>query len=113
MFNKRYALLICGILAAILGACLLYFFNPEVTSCYPRCPFYVLTGLQCPGCGTLRGLHALMHFQFADAWRHNPGMIVSIPAIGLFILFPRICKNVIVGRVVLVATLAWWFSRNF
>lgn len=112
MFNKRYALLICGILAAILGACLLYFFNPEVTSCYPRCPFYVLTGLQCPGCGTLRGLHALLHFRFYDAWRYNSVMIVSIPVVALFPFFPRLCRNVIVGKAILVVILIWWVVRN-
>lgn len=111
--NRRHALLIGGILAAILGACLLFFFNPETTSCYPRCPFHVLTGLQCPGCGTLRGLHALMHFRLADAWRFNPGMVVSIPVIALFLLFPRLCKNAFVGKMVLVGTLAWWIARNF
>lgn len=113
MRNKRRALLICGIFAAILGACLLFFFNPETTSCYPRCPFYVLTGLQCPGCGTLRGLHALMHLRLADAWRFNPAMIFSIPVIGLFLFFPRLCKNVFVGKIVLATTLVWWIIRNF
>ena len=113
MLNKRHALLIGGILAAILSACLLFFFNPETTSYYPRCPFYALTGLQCPGCGTLRGLHALMHLHLADAWRFNPGMVVSIPVIGSFLLFPRLCKNVFVGKTVLVTILVWWIVRNF
>ena len=113
MCNKRRVLLICGLLAAILCACLLFLFNPETTSCYPRCPFYALTGLQCPGCGTLRGLHALMHLQLADAWHFNPAMIVSIPVIVSFLLFPRACKNVIVGKMILVATLVWWIVRNF
>ena len=112
MRNKRHVLWVCGILAAILGACLLFLFNPETTSYCPRCPFYVLTGLQCPGCGTLRGLHALMHLHFSDAWRYNPAMIVSIPVIGLFLVFPRFCENVFVGKTVLALTLVWWIARN-
>lgn len=112
MRNKRHVLLICGSLAAVLGACLLFFFNPETTNCYPRCPFYVLTGLQCPGCGTLRGLHALMHLQLAEAWRFNPAMIVSIPVIALCLFSPKMCKNVLVGKTILFAILAWWIVRN-
>ena len=93
MRNKRYVLLVCGFLAAILGACLLFLFNPETTSYYPRCPFYVLTGLQCPGCGTLRGLHALMHLHLADAWRFNPAMIVSVPYNWVVSFIPQILQE--------------------
>ena len=113
MRNKRHVLLICCILAVILGACFLFFFNPATTRCYPRCPFYALTGLQCPGCGTLRGLHALMHLRIVDAWQFNPAMIVSIPVIGLLLLLPRLCKNVIVGKTILALVLIWWAVRNF
>ena len=109
---KKHALMICAVLLTIVGACLVFMFNPETTSCYPRCPFYALTGLQCPGCGTLRGLHALMHLRFAEAWRHNPMMIALIPLIISFSLFPRLCKNVKVGWVILASTVFWWISRN-
>ena len=104
--------MICGVLAAIFGAYLIFVFNPETTSFYPRCPFYVLTGLQCPGCGTSRGLHALLHLRLAEAWRYNPMMMASIPLIISFTLFPRLCKNVIIGWIVLAVTLVWWIVRN-
>lgn len=105
-------LIICSIIATVIGMCLLYFFDPETTTQYPRCPFYALTGLQCPGCGTLRGLHALMHLRLLEAWRYNPLMIASIPFIILLSLFPRFCKSVKVGWMVLAATLLWWIARN-
>ena len=112
MSDKRHALWTCGVLAAILGACLLFFFSPESTSFYPRCPFYVLTGLKCPGCGTLRGIHALLHLRFADAFRFNPLMVVSIPLIVVLLISPRICKSVWMGRSILLVVLAYWVIRN-
>ena len=33
--------------------------DPNELGGYPTCPFYGLTGCYCPGCGSLRGLHAL------------------------------------------------------
>lgn len=104
--------MICGILAAILGACLLFFFNPESVSLYPRCPFYVLTGLKCPGCGTLRGIHALLHFRIIDAFRFNPLMVVSIPLIVMLLISPRSRRSVWMSWSVLLVVLAYWILRN-
>jgi len=35
--------------------------SPFVPGSYPTCPFLLLTGLHCPGCGSLRALHELAH----------------------------------------------------
>ena len=105
-------LVIGGIVAALAGALLLFFFNPETTSFYPRCPFYVLTGLKCPGCGTLRGIHALLHFRIIDALRFNPLMVVSIPLIVVLLISPRSCKSVWMSRIVLFVVLVYWIMRN-
>ena len=106
------ALVIGGIIAAFAGALLLFFYNPETTSFYPRCPFYVLTGLKCPGCGTLRGIHALLHFRIVDALRLNPLMVMSIPLLVVLLISPRSCKSVWMGRGVLLVVLAYWIMRN-
>ena len=41
-----------------------------------------VTGLLCPGCGTLRGLHQLLHGHLAAAFRLNPVMVLSLPLLG-------------------------------
>ena len=41
--------------------------SPFVPGSYPTCPFLALTGLQCPGCGSLRALHELAHGNVAAA----------------------------------------------
>lgn len=49
----------------------------------PPCPVLALTGLFCPGCGSTRAMHALLHGDVARAWAMNPLMLVSIPLLGL------------------------------
>jgi len=44
----------------------------------PACPFHALTGLWCPGCGSTRCLHALVHLDPAQAMAMNPLLVLSI-----------------------------------
>ncbi len=67
----RYKLHFATAALAVLAACL-YRFPPSQYGFYPRCPFFVLTHLQCPGCGMTRALAALLHGQFAASWHYNP-----------------------------------------
>lgn len=41
--------------------------DPNEPGHYPLCPFLRWTGLLCPGCGGLRGAHALAHGDLAGA----------------------------------------------
>jgi Protein of unknown function (DUF2752) len=64
---------------AAVGAAILYFFDPTKYGFYPRCPLFLLTGWECPSCGTLRALHQLAHGHFAAAWRFNPLFVSLLP----------------------------------
>jgi hypothetical protein len=68
-----------------LVAALLYLFSPEATRWYPRCPFHCLTGLNCPGCGSLRALHAVLHGQVIEAFCFNPLLVVCLPIVGTWL----------------------------
>jgi hypothetical protein len=46
---------------------------------FPRCPFNQFTGFWCAGCGTQRALHALLHFDIADAAAMNVLALVAVP----------------------------------
>ena len=71
-----------GLGAAIcltLGAgALLFFFNPSDYAFYPRCFFHNVTGLLCPGCGSLRALHQLLHGRILAAARCNALLILAL-----------------------------------
>jgi hypothetical protein len=74
-------------LAVGMGAlAVLFFFDPATHGFYPRCAFHELTGLECPGCGTLRALHQLLHGNFLAAWRLNC-FVVSLLPVGIWLGF--------------------------
>ncbi|MEU1805161.1 DUF2752 domain-containing protein [Streptomyces sp. NPDC019937] len=45
--------------------------DPHQPGHYPVCPLFRLTGLYCPGCGGLRGAHALAHGELLPALGDN------------------------------------------
>lgn len=55
-----------------------YFFNPATTFFIP-CPFHYTTGLFCPGCGSQRAIHLLLHGNVFGAFRFNPLMVLTLP----------------------------------
>ena len=69
-----------------VGALYLFLFEPGKSGFFPSCPFRALTGFACPGCGSTRGLHCLLHGQLAAAFEFNPLLILSLPFF-LFALF--------------------------
>ncbi len=88
------------------------------------CPFYSLTGLYCPGCGSGRAVYLALHGHFAESFRYNPALyVLGIPA-GLVLLheyarlvFPRlglrpirVSRGVTLG--VILALIAYWIARN-
>ena len=67
-------------LAAALG--LLFCFNPASTQLYPPCPLHALAGLYCPGCGSLRAVHQLLHGHVRAAFGYNPVLLIILPFLG-------------------------------
>lgn len=43
------------------------------------CPLNAATGLYCPGCGTLRALHQLLHGQLGRSLAFNPLTVLAVP----------------------------------
>ena len=78
-----------------MGASLLilyYFYNPVTTLWAPKCLLKVATGLQCPGCGIQRALHALLQGRFSEAIHYNYFLLFSGPYIlsfGVRALLPQ------------------------
>jgi hypothetical protein len=76
--NKRLTALLLW-LSIALGATYLFIFEPGKTGFFPACPFRTLTGFTCPGCGSTRGLHRLLHGDVVSALEFNPLMVLSLP----------------------------------
>ena len=82
--KKKYKFIV-GILVLLLVS-LYYFFNPTVSNFFPKCPFYSMTGLFCPGCGSQRAIHDMMHLNIFEAINHNALMLFTFTfGIGLYL----------------------------
>lgn len=53
--------------------------DPARSHRYPRCIFLSLTGLECPGCGTTRAMHQMLHGDLLHALDLNPLAMVALP----------------------------------
>ena len=115
------AALIWATLAA--GAVYIFIFEPGKSGIFPGCPFRTVTGFACPGCGSTRGLHCLLHGKVVAAFEFNPLLIVSLP----FLLYAlvRYTTAAVHGRplhwkqvnpkyvwLLVAAILSFWVFRN-
>jgi len=67
--------------AAVLA--LVALVDPNEPGHYPTCPFLALTGHWCPGCGTLRSMHAVTQGDVADAAGFNLLALASLPVLAV------------------------------
>lgn len=83
---------------------------------FPTCPFHLLTGWNCPGCGGLRMTHDLLHGDFAAAVTDNVFLLVGLPLLAIWLavrarggrkLMPRAAV-----AIVIVAAVTWTVVRN-
>jgi len=63
------------------GSLFLFLFNPSnpANQFFPKCPFRLITGLQCPGCGTTRACYQLLHLHPVAAFKLNPLTMMTLP----------------------------------
>jgi hypothetical protein len=90
MYRRSTVVGIWFLLAA--GAVYLFLFEPGRSGFFPVCMFRLLTGLTCPGCGTTRALHEIVHGHFLTAFMLNPLLLIASP----FLLFAFMRYSVIV-----------------
>ena len=68
-----------GVLVAGAAVLILFFCDPLRVPIYPQCLFHQMTGLDCPGCGSLRAMHALLHGNIVAAVHFNAFLVLSLP----------------------------------
>ncbi|MXV37404.1 DUF2752 domain-containing protein [Flavobacteriaceae bacterium Ap0902] len=91
MKNSVLAIILCLLLVGLI--ILYYNFNPSSSdSFFPSCPTYTIFGLYCPGCGTQRTIHYLLHGEVLKALRYNPLFVILLPLSILLIIHYLIPK---------------------
>lgn len=68
---------------ALSGVLLVAAVDPNQPGHYPLCPFRAFTGLDCPGCGSLRAVHALAHGDVVGAANDNLLAVLLLPIVVL------------------------------
>lgn len=103
-----------GILGTLVAGAVfaLYRFDPATATVFPPCPFHLMTGHHCPGCGSLRALHSLLHGHLVGAVSLNPLMVVSIPVLGVLCLDPSWVYRRWVPWVALGILMTYGIARN-
>lgn len=109
-----------GIPAAALGALwFLYRFGALVP-----CPFHLLTGLHCPGCGSGRALAALLRLDIGAALGYNVLFVIALPLMAYYLLkqyivlvfrrdlLPLFDMSARGMMTVLILLVAFWVLRN-
>lgn len=88
----------------------------------PHCLWKTVTGTDCPGCGSQRMAHALMHGDFSAAWHANAFALCSLPVVAVMLWLearrsahPRFYAFIHRPFIIwafLAAILLWWLLRN-
>lgn len=96
--------------------------DPNTPGHYPTCPFLFVTGWYCPGCGSLRAVHALAHLDVGTALARNPFAVAMVPV--LVVIWLRWTARSATGRrrttaahpavvwALLGLVLVFWLLRN-
>lgn len=118
MKPKHIGLLIIGLIIAIL-----YFFINPSFAFFPKCPLYATTSIYCPGCGSQRALHDLLHLNIKEVIGHNIlflfGLAVLIYHLTIQFLnkfYGKNIKNYLYHKntpiIILVIVIVFWILRN-
>ncbi len=101
-----------------------YFINPTIKGHPVQCPWHLLTGTQCPACGSQRALHALVHGHWLEALRYNYFFVLSVPYAVIAVLvswynyghrldgLKRIAFHPITLKAYVILFFAWCIGRN-
>lgn len=90
---------------------------------FPKCPFRSITGLLCPGCGSQRAVHQILHGHLMKAVQLNvlliPGLIYAIAGYGLAFFQPTAWPSIRqkwyginAAWISLAIILVFWIVRN-
>jgi hypothetical protein len=122
LYKKLYFAL--GLVMSIALLIIYFNYNPARYSFFPKCPFHTLTGFDCPGCGSQRAVHAILHGDFKAATGYNLLLVISVPF--LLIHFGYKIKSLVLNRdirwaviyhpltpkIIFAVVVVFWIMRN-
>lgn len=113
-----------GLLIGFIGLAFLFFvLDPARHEIFPRCLFNSITGYYCPGCGSQRAIHSLLHLNFAGVVSQNFLFIPAFLLIFYHYLHPIVNRyfnlklpNILYFKstpwIIFLLIIVFWISRN-
>ena len=119
---RRLLVIVLAVALLLVFGSIYYALDPSQSGFFPRCVFQELTGYTCPGCGTQRAVHALLHGDVAAALRYNAILLIAVPWIVLCLyaesqrtrnprLYDRLNAPLLIW-LFLALVLIWWLLLN-
>jgi len=104
-------------------AILFFVLDPAKHNFFPKCYFHSFTGLNCPGCGSQRAIHDLLHLNIGGTIRNNflflPAMMLIIYHFGHPVLnrkfnlrLPDIFYMKLTPWIIFAVVIIFWILRN-
>jgi len=120
---KRMGMIGGILLLLIFALAVLFWYDPAESGVFPPCLFHAITGWHCPGCGSARGLHQLLHGHPLVAFGLNPLMVLSLPFVSyrlisqiLYVCSRRRLPGVFIPArwiwALLAVIILFWILRN-
>lgn len=119
---RRSLVIVLAVALLLVFGFIYYALDPSQSGIFPRCPILELTGYKCPGCGSQRAIHALLHGDVLGAFRYNAMLLVAVPWIALCLFAesrrtrnPRLYMRLnapLLCWLFLAFVLLWWLLRN-
>lgn len=115
------AVLVAAVTIMLFGGWYYYSVDPS-QGAGMKCTFKLLTGYDCPGCGSQRALHAMLHGDVAAAWHFNPMVFVAVPAAVYYLVLEAFRHRwtrlhaastrpgVIIA--IVISIIVYWIGRN-
>ncbi len=101
-----------------------YILRVHFTNLYFPCPFRLITGLKCPGCGITHMIVALFRFDFKNAFLANPLLFTMLPFAAVIYISNKVHyvrtgikkryskRERIIEYILLSLVLIFWIIRN-
>ena len=110
------------IVLGILGlSCFLigyHFFDPAHNPWAPKCPFLLLTGYRCPGCGSQRAIHSFLNGRIGEGIQYNYLLLPALIYVSALLIAPKNSKvyqaltSSTACWIWLAVIILWWIGRN-
>lgn len=111
------------ILSVICLIIIYYLFDPGELIIFPKCIFYSVTGWYCPGCGSQRAIHHLLHLNIKGVVDDNMLIIPGFLIIGYHyshqalnrrykLQLPNILYYKKTPWLIFIILIAYWVIRN-